>query len=319
MLNRCSKFLCGLLFTLFTFGYLFLYQVDVMRVTQHIASGGKTIYHPLLGAILITAVLQLLQIGINSLLHLKKRGYAFTYFPSTLLLAMLTSLSHTTQSKIELGVWSWLSPLLLFIYGFVVFYIKKYEPYEEDVRKGGMPLYLLWFNLSIMAALLLMVGWIGNANRLFHQRLKMETLIQNRRYTDALYIAKQISQPDSVCSMLTIYSLAREGKLGDSLFHYPLIGSSQVMRPGKIHASLISDSLLIKATEKSANYRLIGYLLDRKLKQFATELPLYFPIDSLRPLYYQEAYQLYQQLSQQGKKTQTFARGSYSAYYFQRK
>ena len=49
-----------------------------MTVTQHLASGGQTFYNPLLGAILITIVLKLLQIGVSSLIRLTKRGYALT-------------------------------------------------------------------------------------------------------------------------------------------------------------------------------------------------------------------------------------------------
>ena len=79
---------CSVLFFLFTFSYLFFFQADVMTVTQHLASGGQTFYNPLLGAILITIVLKLLQIGVSSLIRLTKRGYALTYFPSFLFLTI---------------------------------------------------------------------------------------------------------------------------------------------------------------------------------------------------------------------------------------
>ena len=72
---------CSVLFFLFTFSYLFFFQADVMTVTQHLASVGQTFYNPLLGAILITIVLKLLQIGVSSLVRLTKRGYALNLFP----------------------------------------------------------------------------------------------------------------------------------------------------------------------------------------------------------------------------------------------
>ena len=79
-----SKFMrisCAIVFCVFTFCYLYFYQADILVLTQHLASNGQTHYVPWLGAILITLVLQLCQIGVNSLLKLSKRGYALTTFP----------------------------------------------------------------------------------------------------------------------------------------------------------------------------------------------------------------------------------------------
>ena len=73
--NKLVKVICAILFCVFTFSYLFFYQADILRVTQHIASGGQTFYVPWLGGVLITIFLQLLQVGLNSILGIsdKKR------------------------------------------------------------------------------------------------------------------------------------------------------------------------------------------------------------------------------------------------------
>ena len=89
--------------------------------------------------------------------------------------------------------------------------------------------------------------------------------------------------------MLTVYAVARRGHLADSLFHYPLEGGASTLRPGKVHSWLQPDSVLYKVTRNSANYQLIGFLLDRNLNDFARYLPQYYPADSLRPRYYKEA------------------------------
>lgn len=47
--NKLVKVICAILFCVFTFSYLFFYQADILRVTQHIASGGQTFYVPWVG------------------------------------------------------------------------------------------------------------------------------------------------------------------------------------------------------------------------------------------------------------------------------
>ena len=61
------KALCAVLFCGFSFVYLLFYQADMLAVAQHILSGGVTTYNGLIGAIIITLVLMLLQVGVSSL------------------------------------------------------------------------------------------------------------------------------------------------------------------------------------------------------------------------------------------------------------
>ena len=48
---------CGLLFSAFSFIYLYLFQGDVLGALHYSLSQGKTHYSPLAGAIIITLVL----------------------------------------------------------------------------------------------------------------------------------------------------------------------------------------------------------------------------------------------------------------------
>ena len=306
---------CSVLFFLFTFSYLFFFQSDVMAVTQHLASGGQTFYNPLLGAILITIVLKLLQIGVSSLIRLTKRGYALTYFPSFLFLTIISDLKPASQG-VSLGNWIWISPILFVIYFFVIISVKRYEPYELESRSIGPFSQQVWSSLLIMLGLFLFTGLFSNTDKHFHQRAKVESMIDKRNYVGALHVIKTVSNTDSVMSMLTIYAVARCHQLSDSLFCYPLIGGSDVLRPGKIHSWLQPDSILQKSTRNSANYQLVGFLLDRNLHDFARYLVKYYPIDTIRPRYYREAYQIYL-LHKKGLKPKgPYAAGSYAAYYF---
>lgn len=119
--------------------------------------------------------------------------------------------------------------------------------------------------------------------------------------------------------MLTIYCVAREGHLPDSLYEYRLLGGKDVLRPGKVHSMLLPDCIINKATARSVHYQINNYLLDRNLSKFIQLISEYYPTDSLRPRYYAEAYKLYTLLSKGLKPKYPYAKGSYTNYYFSTK
>ena len=59
--SRHTEWVCLLVFVVFTFVYLYFYQADVLAAGQHVLSGGQTHYRRLVGAVLITLVLLILQ------------------------------------------------------------------------------------------------------------------------------------------------------------------------------------------------------------------------------------------------------------------
>ncbi len=315
MESKFMRAVCTVLFCSFTFCFLFFFQADVMTVVQHLASGRQTFYNPMLGAVLITLTLKLLQMGISSLVKLSKRGYGLTYFPSFLVLTVISDLRPTTES-ITFGNWIWIAPLLLLVYAFVMVAVKRFEPYEPELRSYGPFSQLIWTNLLLFLSFFLFTGLFSNTDRYFHQRAKVEALIDKKDYAGALNVVCTMPHTDSVTSMLTVYAVARRGHLADSLFHYPLVGESRTLRPGRVHSWLQPDSVLLKATRNSANYQLTGFLLDRNLHDFARYLPQYYPNDSLRPHYYKEAYKIYS-LKLKGLKLKApYRAGSYAAYYY---
>ena len=87
------RVICAVVFVAFSFLWLCFFQADTLSVAQHALSHGQTDYHPWVGAVVITSVLLLLQLGVYRITRLLKYSHAFTYFPSMLLLAVLTSVS----------------------------------------------------------------------------------------------------------------------------------------------------------------------------------------------------------------------------------
>ena len=114
------RVMCAILFLCFSFLYLYEYQADVLAVAQHVLSDGQTHYNRTIGAVLITAVLYLLQIGVYAVTKLSKRTHAMTYFPSLLILAIITDISPDIDLHFSFGAWLVVFPLLLILYGFFV-------------------------------------------------------------------------------------------------------------------------------------------------------------------------------------------------------
>ena len=148
MESKFMRAICAVLFCSFTFCYLFFYQADVMTVVQHLASGRQTFYDPMLGAVLITFTLKLLQMGVSSLFKLKKRSFGLTYFPSFLILTIISDLRPTADS-VTFGNWLWIAPLLLLVCTFVMFAVKRFEPYEPESRSYGPFSQMIWINLLL--------------------------------------------------------------------------------------------------------------------------------------------------------------------------
>ena len=96
---------CLTLFVTFSFCYLYFYQNDLLAMAQHILSNGQTYYHRFWGGLLITAVLTLFQIAINSYFKLRGCTYVLSYVPSFLLLTSATAMYINPADGISWGWW----------------------------------------------------------------------------------------------------------------------------------------------------------------------------------------------------------------------
>lgn len=290
--------ICAIVFVTFTFSYLFFYQSDVLTLTQHILSGGKTHYQPLIGSLLITLLLFLVQLGVYFLTRIRLRFHALTYFPSLLLLAVLTNIEpEIIQNKTYIH-WFWAAPLLLIIYVFAVFLVKQYQQIETFEPKVSFAIKLLWINLLQLFIMFLFVGLVGSNNDILHYRLKMETSILRSDYETALNVGKKSLNSDSSLTMLRAFCLSQKHKLGEDFFTYPIVGGSESLLPDNDNVKTYlfpSDSIIKLSKRKSVyyDYKLVKLLLDRNLSLFVKELGKYYKIDYRLPVHYKEALTLY--------------------------
>ena len=72
------RVMCAVVFVAFSFLWLYYFQADTLSVAQHALSHGQTNYNRFVGAVVITLVLLLLQLGVYSITRLQKYSHAFT-------------------------------------------------------------------------------------------------------------------------------------------------------------------------------------------------------------------------------------------------
>lgn len=315
--------LCAAAFILFTFFYLYFFQADMLAMMQHVLSGGMTHYNRTVGAVLITFLLFLLQFGVQRVTSLSGVLHALTYFPSLILLTLLTGIDNNFDVDRSFGLWVWLAPLLLLLFAGLVLVLRKNGLNGSgQYFRSSLPR-VLWVNSLLLVLQFLMVCSGGNTDEVFHYRLRMERLMADDKYEEALAVGENSLSTDENLTMLRVFALSRTRQLGERLFEYPLVGGSNALLPdGKdIRCTLISSGDIIKnlgirkkgrmnsmtylqylersglAMKSVTDYLLCGYLLDRDLDSFVREVRRKYNITSpTLPKYYREALALYTHL-----------------------
>lgn len=313
------QLMCAIVFVVFSFCWLYFFQADILMMAQHVMSDGMTRYQPFVGAVLITLVLGAIQFIVYAFVPLTMRSHALTYLPSMLLLGMLSAIIPNGADGIEMG-FSWYVPVLILIVWWLLTRIGRLAQeveYDKVIALFSQP---MWINVLIMSLLIMMVAWMGNSNAVTHYRMKVERALLEGDIDGALKVGRKSLESDADLTMLRMYALARKGTLGESLFNYPVTANSSQMLPTDSLSVMMmypADSLykflgarpaermepmrylqLLERRDSVANpavadYRLCGYLIDRQLDRFASEIGRYYTINDSLPRHYREALTLY--------------------------
>ena len=313
------RVMCAIVFLLFSWGWLYFFQADALAMTQQVLSDGLTHYNRLVGAVIITAVLMILQSIVNGITKLNKRFHALTYMPSMLVLALLTGVSQTIDRGVSLSNSIWFVILFAIIWVGLIYFVRQYQDLKKDSQYQlfSRP---MWINMLIMVFMISSVAWIGNTNAVFQYRMKVEGHLKRGEYPQALNVGKKSLESDSDLLMLRMYALARCGEMGDHLFDYPITGNSSQVLPtnGKTKMLLYPTDSLYKFlgarpavqmepqrylamlqrrdsvnNKAIADYILCSYLIDKQLDCFAQEISHYYTVDAHLPKFYREALTLY--------------------------
>lgn len=314
---RMTTVVCGFLFSLFSFVYLYVFQRDVLEALHFSLAHGKTHFAPMGSAVVITLILLLLRWGINSLLGLKGYIRSLSYLPSFLVLCALTDVGRTVYMSAYHTVWSWLLPVLILI--FVVFAYWLRGLYRNQLNTEGSRLGLVNYNLLILFVQCLITVLVGNTNRAFHHELEVERYLRDREYVEALEVGKRSLESTHTLTALRAMAMAHAKLMGEKLFEYPQYygvdglffdeDSTAVLRftndsvydllGGKPY---VGDKPLDYLSELcytgrgkyiALDYYLAGLLLDKQINKFAQTIDDFYESEDSLPRYYREAMAIY--------------------------
>ena len=314
---------CAIVFILFAFTYLYFFQADLLFMVQHVLSEGVTHYDRTIGAVVILTVLWLVQVGARKVGGLGDILYALTFFPSLVLLTILTSVDSDFSGTPFDGVWLWFMLVLLIAYFAVSLFVKfggsSPQPNPTDSTIAGT----LWKNLLCMVCMFIAVCVCSNSDSTFHYRLRIERLLGSDSYNKALEVGRDSYDTDAGLTMLRIYALSKNKQLGERLFEFPLEGGSMALLPdGKnVRCLFYPEDMIVKslsirkkgvmtpmeyllyiertglAMKPATDYLLCGYLLDKDLDGFVNEIRHKYNLESPSlPKHYKEALTLYTHL-----------------------
>ena len=316
------KTACAVVFVLFVFSYLYFFQADLLAMAQHVLSGGATRYDPVVGTVVITAVLYLVHVGIRKLGGLGDVCHAFTYMPSLLILAAMTDIGEGDGGAVLGGVGQWLALLMVVVYVAVSLSL-RFRGMRGVMARDVSSVSALWKNLMFMACMFIGVCLLGNGERVLHYRLRIERLLGAEAYAKALTVGEKSEDADKSLTMLRAFALSRSRQLGERLFEYPLEGGSDALLPGKrgVRCLLFPEERIFKwlsirrkgdmetmeyllyiernglARKSVTDYILCGYLLDKNLDAFVGAVGKKYNIASASlPRHYKEALTLYTHL-----------------------
>ncbi|MBR1469961.1 MAG: hypothetical protein IJ605_07625 [Prevotella sp.] len=294
--EKLMRAVCAMLFTVFTFCYLYFYQGDLIAAAQHIFSAGQTQYDHLIGAVLITLTLFGVHLLFLAITRLTYRAHALTYYPSLLALLLLTVIQITDRQHISYGPWLWVAPVLLAIVIFFAYLVRKYESLEKIRKPVGLFSKIFWSNIMLLCFGFFFVGIFSNHNDVLHYRLRMETLLLKYDYKGALEVGKKSLATDPSLTLLRTHALAKCHLLGERLFEFPLEGGAQALKPDGNSVQTIMYPTYKFVQLPESDYTLCAHLLNRNLDAFALAVKKYYAADSLLPKHYREALVLHNHL-----------------------
>ena len=304
------------LFVLFAFGYIVLFQRDLIALMQETWSHGQTHNNPLVTFVVATTLLLLLQVGVRSLLDINGRWEAFSYLPSLMLLAFFTDVDTHTFCYQHAG--KWITVFVLTVIG--IYLLPRLGRMKYPDSKASL-VTLLQPNLVtfVLGAVLCMALSCHDAP--LHMELAAWRHAASDEPDRVASVGRRSLETTPSLTALRNVALCREGRAGDELFTLPQpygvegLGVDRYMRRGTRFGCEVFDAFVGAAPyggegvmdfckrmaqdDASPHYRdlyMAALLLDGQLQTFARQFPPSALGDTLAPRHYREAWLLYEHL-----------------------
>lgn len=310
--DKSMQWFCAAVFSLFSFIYIYVFQGELLALMQDYLSRGVTSSNAFLAALIITLLLMLMQWGINRMSKLHGRWEAVSYLPSCTLLALVTDVNVSTMLYTPVK-WLWGVPICVLLYIFLVWANRNIN----DIRKKNY-FGVLWPNLLTFNILFILTAQLSNNAPTSHMELAAWHYVHDDKYEEVLSIGRRSDDSNATLTSLRNLAMAKTGRLGDLMFHYPqpygadgLIYNKYTRQTDRYGSRTFYDHLGAEAyggesgrafaermyhKTDSAIYRdlyLAALLLDKDLQTFAREASPLAKADGQLPVHYQEALLLY--------------------------
>lgn len=297
------KVVCAIVFILFSFVYIYFYQTPVLTYEQHVLSGGVTVYHPLISAIIITVVGWMIQMLVHNACRFASGCHALTYFPSMALLAFLTCGEADGNGGLTVGTSIWIVAVSLVIYLACMAIARRWLTYSAPSSDILLSSRTLTLNLGVMVLMMLFVVKTANSDSLLHRQVIAEKQLVAQDYENLANEGLNrggycYAETNPTLTLLRYIALDKRGELAERLFTQPVMGSTaSLCRLEGIKPLLCKKKMLSRY--KGFDYHLCAFLCDKNLDAFAhllaDSIDLTKPgiCDSI-PVHYREALVLYQ-------------------------
>lgn len=318
--NLYVRILCAILFYTFVFIYLYIYQQDLLMLTQQLCSGGTTQYHPIIGTSTIIIVLALLQFGVGRLLRSFSILYALSYVPSFIVLAALTGIQLQANGY-TFGVWPYMLPIGLTLYALIIYILMRINIETKSMFHYTQQTIII-SNTLILLVGFLFTGLTSNSSAALHTQLKIERLLSQKQYDEALDVLKQANDNSPSLTMLTAYTLSLKGQLPEKFFTYTVAKGAQNLTPDSVNTRMafypegrLFQHIGVYPKQRMGaqryleylyrhnlgkrpftDYYLMALLLDKKIDAFVALLPTLYDVHGPLPTHYREALLLYTHL-----------------------
>ena len=312
---RFIRILCDVLFVLFVFFFVLLFQRDLIAMVQEAWSHGQTKNNPFVTAIVVSALLLLLKKLVSWLFGLRGMWEMVSFLPSFMLLSFATDVNIRTM-RYPSGKWIWIGIVTLG----VVLFVAWLESGARQKTKMQLP-NMLWPNFLFYALFSVLCVAFTNHNAAEHMELAAFRHANLGRYEEVVHVGERSLETTPALTALRNVALVRTGGAGEKLFSYPqpygvegLLVNRFINQTDAYGASVFYRMAGTEAyggeTAKAYCQRLYqqnddsfsrdmyiaSLLLDRRVDAFAREFPPQALGDTLAPIHYREAWILYYDL-----------------------
>ena len=314
-LFRMVRIVCAVVFVIFAFTFLSIFQAPLLEVAYDITATGKLQYDENITAAIITFALLLVTLWLNKFAKFSREWEAMAYLPACVLLAFFTDIDRTIYTGGEFSwSWVWIALVVLFVYAFASWVLKRvlFMRIKDITRATNR---IMWRNLLLLSILFSFTGFLSNCDENFKHEAMVYHYVKKGDYDKAQRVALRSFAASQELTAGRAYLLAHEGVLGEKLFTYPqyfgvagLLPREELTSP--LSAAMVYDFLKVKpqkgeetikfleralsvdtAAVAVKDYYLSALLLDKRLEEFADSLPRFYNVaDTVNlPAHYKEA------------------------------